>query len=123
MTLGKFNFIVPPENTHRWGKYHCTAGLQFDSTASLHTKNHRFAFLKYSILLSLRAKSYSDPSRYRDICWLRTNLAQVVDGLDAVVVVAVTDPIRRIVWQATVVDHAIHLDLKKENLRSIEIEF
>ena len=44
------------DNTHRWGKYHCMALLQFtslDSAASLRTKNNIFSFLVKSSLVKL----------------------------------------------------------------------
>ena len=39
------NFVIPipiPENTHRWGKHHCMAGLQFNKTGTDQWRKYNF---------------------------------------------------------------------------------
>ena len=35
---------VQAENTHRWGKHHCTAGLQFNKTENDQWKKYNFLY-------------------------------------------------------------------------------
>ena len=40
-----------PENTYRWGKDHCTAGLQFNMTGTDQLRKYYFICIKLSSLM------------------------------------------------------------------------
>ena len=53
------------ESTHRWGKDHCTAGLQFNKTGTDHKRTYIFIFMQWTSWIQTCKTGdqlYSDPS-------------------------------------------------------------